>query len=245
MYRLLIVDDEEDIRRGLAEFFPWDEIGFEVVATAENGKAALGIVRAGKVDVVFCDIRMPGMSGLDLAKALFEAGLRIPVVFLSAYKDFTYAQQALQYGVRGYVLKPTNYPDIQAAFMKLKREMDAELDRPADRSEGPSGSQRDALISAVRRHVERDYAHATLRGAARVVHLNPQYLSRIFKEATGENFHAYLNRLKMEKAAQLLKQESYLTYEVGAMVGYSNQKNFTRAFKQFFGVSPRQYRHSD
>lgn len=245
MYRLLIVDDEEDIRRGLAEFFPWDEIGFEVTATAENGKAALEIVRTGQVDVVFCDIRMPGMSGLELARSVFEAGLRIPVVFLSAYRDFAYAQQAMQYGVRGYVLKPTNYPDIRETFAKLKREMDSELAAPPDRPEGPSGSQREAVIAAIRRHVERDYARATLRGAARVVHLNPQYVSRIFKEATGENFHAFLNRLKMEKAARLLRQESYLTYEIGAMVGYSNQKNFTRAFKQFFGVSPREYRRSD
>ena len=81
MYRLLIVDDEEDIRRGLADFFPWDEIGYRVVGTAENGKQALDIVSTGTVDVVFCDIRMPILSGIDLAKTLFEAHRKIPMVF--------------------------------------------------------------------------------------------------------------------------------------------------------------------
>ena len=247
MYRLLIADDEEDIRRGLALFFPWDEIGFEVVGTAENGKIALEIVRSGTVDVVFCDIRMPVMSGIDLARAIFEAGLKVPVVFLSAFKDFTYAQQALQYGVRSYVLKPTDYANIRSVFAKLKRELDGErhvLGTGAEGPEGGPGARSDAVLAAIRSYVERDYTHATLKGAARVVHLNPQYVSRLFKQRSGENFHVFLSRVRMEKAAQLLRDGGYLTYEVSAIVGYGNQKNFTRAFKHHFGVSPRQYRRS-
>jgi YesN/AraC family two-component response regulator len=235
MYRLLIVDDEEDIRRGLALFFPWDEIGFEVIGTADNGKVAFEMVRSGTVDVVFCDIRMPVMSGIDLAKAIFEAGLKAPVVFLSAFKDFSYAQQALQFGVRGYVLKPTDYANIRSVFGKLKRELDSErLPPPAEADDGDralSGPRGDVVVAAVRSYVERDCARATLKGAARVVHMNSQYLSRLFKERAGENFHVFLARVRMEKAAQLLRDGGYLTYEVSAIVGYGNQKNFTRAFQ--------------
>ncbi len=252
MYRLLIADDEEDIRRGLALFFPWDEIGYEVVGTAENGKVALEIVRSGTVDVVFCDVRMPVMSGIDLAKAIFEAGLKVPMVFLSAFKDFSYAQAALQFGVRAYVLKPTDYANIRSVFTKLKRELDSEMHRLPDAGEegaregadalaGPRG---DAVAAAVRSYVERDYARATLKGAARVVHMNPQYVSRLFKERAGENFHVFLARVRMEKAAQLLRDGGYLTYEVSEIVGYGNQKNFTRAFRRHFGMSPRQYKRS-
>jgi two-component system, response regulator YesN len=248
MYRLLIVDDEEDIRRGLALYFPWDEIGFTVVGTAENGKAALDIVRSGTVDVVFCDIRMPVMSGIDLARAIFESDLRVPVVFLSAFKDFHYAQEALQLGVRNYVLKPTDYANIRSVFGKLKRELDSErAPVPADAEGGepmPAGPRADAVVAAVRGYVERDYANASLTGAARVVHMNPQYLSRLFKERAGENFHVFLSRVRMEKAAQLLRDGSYLAYEVSAIVGYGNQKNFTRAFKQHFGISPREFKRS-
>jgi YesN/AraC family two-component response regulator len=240
MYRLLIVDDEEDIRRGLADFFPWNEIGFEVMGTAENGKAAMEIIREGNVDAVFCDIRMPVMSGIELARAVFEADLKVPIVFLSAFKDFSYAQKAIQYDVRDYVLKPTDYGDIHAVFRKLKKELDSGF------FESPTQptARTDAVIGAIKGYVGREYGRATLKGAARVVHMNPQYLSRLFKERAGENFHAFLTRVRMEKAAQLLHDVEYLTYEVSEMVGYANPKNFARAFKNHFGVSPREYRHS-
>jgi two-component system, response regulator YesN len=238
MYRLLIVDDEDDIRRGLAEFFPWSEIGFEVAGTAENGKQALEMVMAGGVDAVFSDIRMPLMSGIELAKALSEAGLPVPVVFLSAYRDFSYARKALQYGVRDYVLKPTDYADIRSVFTKLRRE----LDSGADRAAGAPAAGADPVVTAIVRYVERDCAHASLKGAARTVGLNAQYVSRIFHERTGEQFHTFLARTRMERAARLLRDGRYRAYEVSELVGYSNQKNFTRAFKQHFGAAPLAYR---
>jgi YesN/AraC family two-component response regulator len=243
MYRLLIVDDEEDIRRGLAEFFPWGEIGFEVAGTAENGKRALELVAAGGVDAVFSDIRMPVMSGIELAKAMAEAGLVVPVVFLSAHKDFSYARQALQYGVRDYVLKPTDYADIRSVFTKLKREMDRARPVASDtRGSGRAAAEGDPFVSTIRGYVERDCAHASLKGAARAVGMNPQYVSRLFRQRSGENFHTLLARTRMEKAARLLRDGEYRAYEVSEMVGYSNQKNFTRAFKRHFGTAPLAFR---
>jgi two-component system response regulator YesN len=246
MYRLLIVDDEEDIRRGLAELFPWAEIGFEVAGTAENGQQAFELVTAGGVDAVLSDIRMPVMSGVELAKALGEAGLTVPVVFLSAYRDFSYARQALQYGVRDYVLKPTDYADLRSVFTKLKREMDR--GRPSAtgaRGAGRAAMGGDPFVSAVCGYVERDCAHASLKGAARIVGMNPQYVSRLYRERTGENFHVFLARTRMEEAARLLRSGGYRAYEVSEMVGYSNQKNFTRAFKRHFGAGPAAFRRKE
>jgi AraC-like DNA-binding protein len=74
--------------------------------------------------------------------------------------------------------------------------------------------------------------------------MSSQYVSRLFKEMTGKNFNTHLVEIRMRKAAQLLQDVDYLTYEVSELVGYSNPKNFTRTFKRFFGVPPRQYRHS-
>ena len=243
MYRLLIVDDEDDILRGLAELFPWVEIGFEVVGTAENGRQAFELVAAGGVDAVFSDIRMPIMSGIELAKALSGAGLDVPIVFVSAYKDFSYARQALQYGVRDYVLKPTDFADIRSVFTKLRHEMDRGRPAPARaRGAGRGAEGGDSFVSAIVNYVERDCANASLKGAARVVGMNPQYVSRLFRERTGENFHTLLARTRMEKAARLLRDGGYRAYEISAMVGYSNQKNFTRAFKQHFGAAPLAFR---
>ena len=183
------------------------------------------------------------MSGIELAKALSETGSSVPVVFLSAYKDFSYARQALQYGVRDYVLKPTDYADMRSVFMKLKREMDQGLPAAGDaRGARGTADSGDPFVSAIRGYVERDCAHASLKGAARAVGKNPQYVSRLFRERTGGNFHTFLARVRMEKAARLLRDGGYRVYEVSEMVGYSNQKNFTRAFKQHFGVAPLAFR---
>lgn len=247
MYRLLIVDDEEDIRRGLAGFFPWEEIGFEVAGTAENGRQAFDLVAAGGVDAVLSDIRMPVMSGIELAKALSESGVHVPIVFLSAYRDFSYARQAMQYGVRDYVLKPTDYAELRSVFTKLRREMDGGRPEAA----GAQGAGREAaagadpVVASIRRYVERDCARASLKGAARVVGMNPQYVSRLYHERTGEHFHAFLARTRMEKAARLLRNGGYRAYEVSEIVGYSNQKNFTRAFKAHFGATPLAFRKGE
>jgi YesN/AraC family two-component response regulator len=241
MYRLLIVDDEEDIRRGLADFFPWEEIGFRVVGAAEDGKQALSILRKGEVDVVFSDIRMPVMSGVELARILYETGMKVKVVFLSAYRDFSYARQALEYGVRGYVLKPTSYSEIQSVFKRLKKEMDLE---PSALRTSETGRKTNTAIDAINGYMEREYARASLKEAARIVHMSSQYVSRLFKEKTGKNFNSRLKEIRMRKAAQLLQDVDYLTYEVSEIVGYGNPKNFSRTFKRYFGVSPRQFRHS-
>lgn len=259
VYRLIIVDDEEEIRKGLASYFPWEELGYTVVATADDGRKAIELVRQGKVDVVFSDIRMPVMSGLDLARAIFEEGHKVPVVFLSAYKDFGYAKQALDFGVRCYVLKPTNYTEITSVFRKLKNELDYRPERPGDpasppsdragppgptSSPGPPGNKGDAAIARVQRYLEREYTRATLERAAAIVNKNPQYISRLFKQVTGINFNEYLIRVRMEKAAQLLSDVNYLTYQVSEIVGYSDPKNFTRTFRKHFGVSPREFRRT-
>lgn len=259
MYRLLIADDEEEIRNGLADCFPWAELGFRVAARAENGRRAMEIIEHGEVDAVLTDIRMPIMSGIDLARIIFEKQLGLPVVFLSAYKDFAYAQRAIQYGVRRYVLKPTDYSELASVFSTLKRELDSGLSsgrldapqgdsslptRPEPRPNGALAPRSDSIIDFVKGYVRREYATASLAGAARLAHLNAQYLSRLFKSSTGEHFNEYLQRVKMRKAAELLADVGYATYEVSAIVGYRNPKNFTRSFKRHFGVAPRAYRQS-
>ena len=88
------------------------------------------------------------MSGIELAKALSEAGLAVPLVFLSAYRDFSYARQALRYGVRDYVLKPTDFAVIRSVFTKLRREIDR--GRPAAPGRGARVARREAATPSSR-----------------------------------------------------------------------------------------------
>lgn len=248
MYKLLIVDDEYEIRNGLCRFFPWNEIGFEVVGLAEDGKKAFEFLQSSRADVVLCDIMMPVMSGLELAKMLSNSKLRVMIIFFSGHKDFEYAQKALEYGVKNYILKSTNNNELIRVFSKIKSELDEENSvniNEADHEVRPENGLNfnEKIISTIKIYVEEHYTNVTLEDLTKLVHMNPDYISKFFKQKTRQNFSDYLIEVRMKKAAELLDGLKYKTYEISDIVGYSNSFNFTRTFKSYFGMSPREYRN--
>jgi two-component system, response regulator YesN len=250
LYKLLIADDEFEIRNGLSSYFPWEQIGFEIVHLAENGLEVLQYIAEHEVDVILCDIRMPVLTGIDVARELFNQKSTIFIIFLSGYREFEYAQQALVYGVKNYIVKPTKYNELVSVFQAVKEELDQKstqlpkLDLEVMLPTKPIAVT-EKIIDTIKNHIELHYQNATLESASRLVHMNPYYVSKYFKQKTGENFSDYLIRIKMEKAAELLMDFNNKTYEISEMVGYSNAKNFTRTFRKYFGKSPREYRNTD
>ena len=240
MYKLLIADDEQDIREGLQRFFPWQSIGFEVVGLVCNGQEAHEFIRENAVDVVLCDIVMPLMNGLELAKKLYEEQNRVHVVFLSAHTDFQYAKQALEYGVKSYVLKVMNSNELIDTFMRVR----AELDRTHCNRLGVSDelSYNDRIVAQIKQYLSERYQRASLVELSGILHMNADYLSKFFKKYAGLNFSEYLTQVRMQKAAELLRDPMNKAGEISELVSYSNQCNFTRAFKTYYGKSPREYR---
>jgi len=247
MYKMFIADDEYEIRTGLANYFPWNQIGFEVVGTADDGFKTFNYIQQHPVDVLLCDIRMPVMSGIDLAKELHNYGAKVKIVLLSGYREFEYAQKALEYGVKSYIVKPTKYAEVVQIFSDLKKQLDveaAEVTPDQDLGDGLAGCNLlDEILGKIKLYIKMNYATATLEDAAKLVYMNPYYLSKYFKQKTGENFSDCLTRAKMQNAAKLLKNIAYKTYDVSALVGYTNPKNFARAFKKYYGRSPREFRY--
>lgn len=246
MYQLLIADDEYEIRNGLSSYFPWEQVGFEVACLAQNGQEVLERVESQHIDAILCDIQMPIMTGIEVARELHQRKSPISIVFLSGYREFEYAQQALEYGVKNYILKPTKFNELQHVFGKLQEELDRKRNHPATLS--PAEKEPPALesvIAKIKSYLDQNYRDATLESTARVVHMNPYYLSTYFKKKTGENFSDYLIAVKMEKAKEFLKDHQHRTYEISEMVGYRNAKNFTRTFRKYAGKSPREYRNQD
>ncbi|GLX69706.1 response regulator transcription factor [Paenibacillus glycanilyticus] len=245
MYNLLITDDESEIRNGLSNYFPWHEFGYRVVGQASDGEEALAFIAGQPVDVLLCDIRMPALTGIEVAERLFRQQSEVKVVLLSGFREFEYAQSAMQYGVRRYLTKPTKYAEIAEVFGQLRNELDQTKQLPAVPALAPDIPSGDQTIEKVKAYLHDHLASATLESAARHVFLNPYYLSKYFKTKTGENFSDFLTKLRMDKAAELLRATGSKTYEISEAVGYSNAKNFTRMFRSYFGVTPREYRNED
>ncbi|MBB6675049.1 response regulator [Cohnella nanjingensis] len=126
MRQLLIIDDQSILADDLAEMLPWGEIGIDVVHKAYSGSEALDILKEQAVDVVVTDIRMPGMSGLELIARIRSNWKHTKCILLSGYSDFEYAKQALQLQSSDYLLKPAADEELMGAVRKALQELDRE-----------------------------------------------------------------------------------------------------------------------
>lgn len=123
-YRVLLADDEEEIRAGISRKIDWESLGFTLVGEADNGEVALELAEQLNPDVVLTDIKMPFMDGLELCRRLKQFLPAAKLVVFSGFDDFEYARQAVSMGVSEYILKPINAPELTAVLDKLRGQLD-------------------------------------------------------------------------------------------------------------------------
>ncbi|MDO4322721.1 MAG: response regulator [Lachnospiraceae bacterium] len=121
IFKLLIVDDEATMRKGIANFMNWESIDCEVAGTASDGLEAIGLLQKIPVDIIITDIKMPEADGLEIAKYVCENHLDIKVILLTGYADFEYAQTAIRYNVSSFILKPTNKKSLFEAVQEAQK----------------------------------------------------------------------------------------------------------------------------
>ena len=124
MYTIVVADDEEELRRAIIRKIDWESTGFRVVGEAENGIEALELVERMEPDLLLTDIRMPFVSGIELARQVREVRPTTQIAFLSGFDEFSYAQQAIQYNIISYMLKPITMADLTEELKKIKLKID-------------------------------------------------------------------------------------------------------------------------
>ncbi len=125
MYKVLLVDDEEHDLEGLRRLVPWSEAGMEVAGAFNTPGAAIKFAAEHHVDVLVSDIKMPRMSGLDMARHILEFLPNVKIVFVSGYADFHYAQNAIKINACGYVLKPVDEDELLALLQSVRCDLDS------------------------------------------------------------------------------------------------------------------------
>lgn len=257
MYKLFIVDDDETLLEGLTVAVDWNHYGFEVIGTATDGLQALEKIRAKRCDVLLTDIRMGRLNGLDLVQSLKNEGIRLRVIMMSAYEEFSYAQQAVRLGVEDYIVKPIDLQQLYSTITKLHDALVEEekinvrltaVSFVADAEDGIRKIEEEysikALIIKAQQYVDKNYASSDLRikEVAEEVGLSTNYFSTMFTRYSGDTFSNYLIDKRMKRAKQLMISTDMKIYEIAEKVGYGNASYFSAAFKKYAGISVSQYR---
>lgn len=242
--RALIVDDEVYMVDYIKKIADWEAHGFDEVMTAHGGSLARDYLKQYEPELLVTDIKMPKVSGLDLAEFVFENKLRTKVIIISGYGEFEFAQQAMRYGVSEYLLKPVLKADFVKTLERLFPEVeDLQSSAGDDMESGAANGY--SICEMVKKYVEAHYGeNLSLEVIAAYVHLHPAYLSKVFKENEDQNLSGYITNVRMEKAAQLLMEPELKVHDVMEKVGYQKSQYFSKLFREKYGVTPVEYKKS-
>ena len=234
-----MVDDEIMIREGFKRLFDWEAHDCEVVGEAADGMEALTQIDTLRPDIVIMDINIPIMNGLKVIQLARIKHPDMAFVIVSGYDDFSYCREALRLQITDYILKPVNYEEFGTCIDNLKISLFEQ--RVSEKAEPEKQEER--TITSITRYLQEHLAEdLSLSVLADEFHLNPQYISQLFKNEIGVNFLSYLTNIRMEKAKKLLLSTSLSITDVADQSGYGDYRVFTKVFKKSEGITPSQYR---
>jgi len=242
---LIIIDDEVKTRRGMRNFLE-GRGNLRVLADFAEAQSALNFLYENKVDLILTDIQMPGLQGLDMIQKIREVNQEIPIIIISGYSRFDYAQRAIELGVRKYMIKPV----APAELLQVLEQLDEELHKHSLDLQQRLGKLADAkpidnlLVLKAMDYVDRHYQNKfTLKDMADALYISPNYLSELFKKTSGMKFSDYLLEVRMKKSEEYLADLSYKIGDISSRVGFSDPRYFSSAFRKKYHMTPLEYRN--
>lgn len=239
--KLLIVDDEKMMKE-YTKFVIQEEALPITVFEASNGEEAILQAEKLQPDVIFMDIKMPQVNGLEATEIIKQRQPSTTIIFLSAYDKFEYAQRALRLGAYDYLLKPIPPKDLKELLMKL---LENQKQSPVEDLQEEKGKEiyEDEVILRAKEYIEGHYhSKIHLQDVADYVGLSNTYFSKFFKQKTGVNFSNHLNLVRIQKAKELMRNPNLSLNEVSYRVGYEDLSYFSIVFQKHEGVTPTAYR---
>ena len=246
--RALLLDDEVFASEVLVEEVPWERYGITSTACAASVREAKAYLQATPVNLLLCDIEMPGESGLDMVEWATEytrfSAEPMVCVMLTCHPKYEYLRKAMQLGCLDYLLKPVDIDDLGRCLEKavevIRQQRAAHSSRPAP----PDKPRREDILAEkvfpfIEKNLDRPFSISDIADA---VALNPQYLMRIFKKATGLSILEYVTQHRIGRAKELLIQTDWPLTVISDKVGYLNYTYFMKVFKAQESITPGEYR---
>ncbi|MRN55958.1 response regulator transcription factor [Paenibacillus monticola] len=248
MIKVMIADDEEVIRRGLAKITSRMDLEVEVIGSYGNGQEAwehLAKLGPEDIDLLITDIKMPRMDGFKLIEQVRGSMKNVSIAVLSGFSEFEYARRAIRHGVLDYLLKPID----KTQLYELLKRVDEEKKKPPEPEreqiviQAAEGGEH-YVVEQTKIILEKEYGqNFELERLADTVGMNASYISRLFKFKTGQTITDYLIGIRIAKAKELLTEQPDLkNYEIAEKVGYSDPVYFNKLFKKMCGMTPKDYK---
>lgn len=252
--QVLLVDDEIVAVNALKRRVDWAQYQVSQVFTARSMQEAQEIFKQQKIDFMLCDIEMPNGSGLELFEWVKIYYPLTECVYITCHPEYKYIRKALKLGSADYILKPIDYEELNGVLHELVKRLNKTSQSTESIQKIPDEIMQKLLTQNM--HTEQDqmirdakqfileHIQETIyvEAIAQYVHLNEQYLMRLFKKETGMTILEYITSERVAMAAELLAETAFPIVTVADSVGYGNYSYFTKIFKRYMGDSPKNYR---
>lgn len=222
MIKAVICDDEQAALNIIEYFIVNENLPIDIVGTAQNGMEALELIRDKKPDLAFLDIHMPYMSGFEIIKKVKN----VKVIIVTAHNSFEYAQKALRLDVCDIISKPIDFGQLRQAII---------------RAIGWNFTD-NHIVNTVLAYIHLHYReNIRIEDLVKVSYCTESHLSRLFKKHTQETIVSYIHKVRISKAAAMLKEGNVGIQEAALQTGYQNLNNFYKYFKANIGDTPAVY----
>jgi two-component system response regulator YesN len=251
MYQAIVIDDEKWVIKSLIATIK-DQNYFEIKEEFWDGISGLAYIKEHQPDLAFLDVRLPGMSGLEVLQAAQDAGCRTLFIIISGHAEFAYAQKAMLHNAISYCLKPFSKSELMDALEKAYHILEETKEQPETEPIPPdtigdfvpntitvSNHTVQTMLDYITGHYCEDLS---IQNLADLCCINANYASQLFRQETGCTFISYLTDLRIQRAIHLLSTTNMAVFLIASHVGYRDYFYFAKVFKKSTGSTPTAYR---
>ncbi|SFK96356.1 two-component system, response regulator YesN [Paenibacillus sp. 1_12] len=253
MFKVLLVEDEEMIRKGLRYTFDWLGSNCIVIDEAANGMDGLSKIIELQPDIVIADVNMPLMDGITMIERSVEAAT-CSFIIISGYDEFHLAQKAVHLGVSEYLLKPLEQHQLFEALERAKTQIELkkkyqfiknnpnQLDEVLSAAMLNTPTKASKYVAQMITYIQENYAdRISIQDLVKQLGISSTYLNQKFKSETTYTFNEFLNRYRIQKAMDQLKTGNGKVYNIASDVGFKDYKYFISIFKKYVNITPSQF----
>ena len=249
MYRVVVIEDEEAIRKGIIMSIDFSALNCILIGEASNGVEGIKLIQEKKPDIVITDVTMPLMSGIEMIEQTLE--YNYTSIIISGYDEFSYAKKAIKLGVCDYLMKPIDKEELNNVIQSIVSGFDLSskisgLLKEKNQIEYiqllETLNKEDHLVDKIMEYINLHYSEKIfLSDIADVLNYSESLLSKRFRRVTQMTFNEYLNRFRIQKSIEYMKKGTYGLTEISDICGFSDYKYFSTVFKKYTGYTPSQF----